>query len=167
MQTLPVDAPFAARAVRLVRAMDEILVLPEKRQHIIPAPTLVAELSPLVVVARLAAHIDHAVDRRAAAQHLAARIVDGSSAQAGLRLGLEAPVGARVVHAIEIADRDVDPQVIVLAAGFQQQHGNLRIGGQAVGEQAARRAAADDDVVVGAERRSLAHAAPAREQDST
>src|SRR6185295_868529 len=30
VQTLPVDAPFAADAMRLVRAMDEILVLPEK-----------------------------------------------------------------------------------------------------------------------------------------
>src|SRR5690606_6504523 len=69
-----------------------------------------------------------------------------------LGLGLEAPIGARVAHAIEIADGHVDPEIVVLAARLEQQDGDVRIGGEAVGQQAARRAAADDDVVEGAER---------------
>src|SRR5687768_13208751 len=165
VQALAVNAPFAARAVRLVRAVHIILVLAEERQHVVPAPALVAELAPLVIVARLAAHVDHAVDRGAAAQHLAARIIDRAPAEPRFGFGLEAPVGARVAHAIEIADRDVDPEVVILAAGFEQQHGDIGIGGQAVGQQAAGRAAADDDVVVGAE--CFGYAVPVRMCDST
>jgi hypothetical protein len=152
MQALALDAQFAAGAMGLVGTVDEVLMLPEQRQHIVPAPALVAELAPLVIVARLAAHVDHAVDRGAAAQNLAARIVDGAPAEALLSLGLEAPVSARIPHAIEIADRDVDPEEVILAAGFQQQHRDLRIGGEPIRQQAAGCPTADDDVVVGAER---------------
>jgi hypothetical protein len=64
----------------------------------------------MIVVARLAAHVDHAVDGRAAAQHLAARIVDGAPVRARLGSVLKHQSGARIVHAVEIADRDVDPE---------------------------------------------------------
>ena len=94
----------------------------EVGQHVVPGPAGIAQLAPLVVVARLAAHVDHAVDRGAAAQHLAARIVERAAVEAGLGLGLEAPVGARVADHVEVADRDVDPEVVVLAAGLEQQH---------------------------------------------
>ena len=115
------DPPLAAGAVELVGAPPVVLRALEVGQHVVPGPAGIAELAPVVVVGRLAAHVDHAVDRRAAAQHLAARIVQRTSVQAGLGLGLEAPVGARVAHGVEIADRDVDPEVVVAAAGLQQQ----------------------------------------------
>src|SRR3990167_10258667 len=52
-----------------------VLMATEGGQHLVPAPGIVArELGPLVVVARLAAHVDHAVDTAAAAQRLAARV---------------------------------------------------------------------------------------------
>ena len=163
------DAPFAAARVHLVEGTrlegvrlqrPLVLVLLEVGQHVVPGPAGIAHLAPQVVVARLAAHVDHAVDRGAAAQHLAARIVEAAAVEARLRRGLEAPVGARIAHQVEVADGDVDPVVVVLAAGFQQQHARLGIGGQAVGQQAPGRAGADDDVVVGFcrhGRRFLAH----------
>jgi hypothetical protein len=59
-------------------------------------------------------------------------------------LGLVAPVGARIGDGVEVADRDVDPEVIVLAAGLEKQNTFLRIARKAVREQAARAARAHD-----------------------
>ena len=101
----------------------------------------------MIVIARLPAHIDHAVDRGGAAQHAPARIVQRPAVQARHRLGLEAPIGARIAHAVEIADRHMDPEIIVAAAGFEQQHPVARIGAEAVGQHAAGRSRADDDIV--------------------
>src|SRR5207248_10694799 len=90
------DMPFAADAMRGALAHEMIFVAPEKRQHIVPAPAVEPELPPMIVVRRLAAHIDHGVDRRRAADHLAAWIVQAAAVQAGLRLGLETPIRTRV-----------------------------------------------------------------------
>jgi hypothetical protein len=56
--------------------------------------------------------------------------------QAGLGFGLEAPVGARVADAEQVTDRDVNPGIVVAAAGFEQQYAVLRVGGQPIGQQA-------------------------------
>ena len=102
----------------------------------------------MIVVGGLAAHIDHGVDGRRAADHLAARIIQAAAVEARLRLGLEHPVRARIADREQVADRNVKPDPIVAAAGFQDQHALGRIGRQAVGEQAAGRARADDDIIV-------------------
>src|SRR5262249_35790666 len=106
------------------------------------------ELAPVVVIGGLAAHVDHGVDGRGAADHLAARIVEAAAVEPLLRLGLEHPVRARVADGEEVAHRDVEPDQIVLAAGFEQQHARSRIGGEPVRQHAAGRPRADDDVVV-------------------
>ncbi len=147
-QPLFFDAPFAAGAVHLVGTEVVVLVLLERRQHVLPAPPIVAgERGPLVVVARLAAHVDHAVDRRRTAQRLAARIAQRAAVEPGIRLGVVEPVGARVADAIQITDRNVNPVVVVLAAGLDQQRALLRLPREPVAHQGAGRAAADDDVV--------------------
>ncbi len=110
-------------------------------------PARVAELPPVIVVGRLAAHVDHAVDRGAAAEHLAARIVQRAAVEPGIGLGLQAPVGARIAHGVEVADGHVDPEIAVAAAGLEQQHPVARIGRQAVGQDAAGGAGADHDIV--------------------
>src|SRR6185369_6198335 len=46
---------------------------------------------------------------------------------------------------------NMDPMVVVLAAGLQQQHRDGRVGGEPVRQQAAGGAGADDDVIIGAE----------------
>ena len=45
----------------------------EDGQNIIPTPTAITQLRPVVIILRLAAHEHHAIDGRCAAQHLAAR----------------------------------------------------------------------------------------------
>ena len=78
----------------------------EDRQHLAIAPAAIAELRPGVVVLRLAAHEDHAVDRGRAAQQLAAR--NGNAALAGALVGLRRiqPVGGGVFDQPGEADRE-------------------------------------------------------------
>ena len=140
------------REGRVLRGVEPVVVFVrlEVGQAGVPAPVGVArQLCPLVVVARLAAHVDHAVDAGAAAQRLAARIAQAPPVEAGVGLGLVEPVGARVADAIEVAHRNVDPVVVVLAARFHQQHALGGIGREAVGHEAAGGATADHDVVEG------------------
>ena len=142
------DVPFAADRVRLAFAEEMIFVALEIRQHVVPAPAAQAELAPVIVVGGLAAHIDHGVDRRRAADHLAARIIEAAAVEALFGLGLKTPVGARIADGEQIADRNVKPDPVVAAAGFENEHALAGVGGQPIGQNAAGRAGADDDVVV-------------------
>ena len=67
-----------------------------------------------------------------------------------VRLGLAdiAPGERRIPERAHHSERHADHQAIVAAARLHQQHANLRILAQSIGEHAARRAGADDDVVV-------------------
>jgi hypothetical protein len=82
-QALALDAPFAAAAVDGA-APPWWSSLALNMGSTVPAPgRIAAEVGPAVVIAGLAAHVDHAVDRRTAAQHLAARIDQRAPGQAG------------------------------------------------------------------------------------
>ncbi len=152
-------APFAAGAVERVRRRGMVLVPHEVGQHVVPRPARQAELPPAVVIGRLPAHVDHGVDGRRTADHLAARIGDRAAAQPGLRLGPEHPVGARIADGEQVPDRDVKPDPVVAPARFQQQDPVAGVRRKPVGEDAAGRTGADDDVVVLAcvELRGLGH----------
>src|SRR3546814_3881285 len=79
-----------------------ILTFLEDGQHGIPTPfRIAAELCPLVIVARLATHVDHAVDRRRAAENPPARIQDRAPAEPGFDLRLIAPIGAWIADRSE------------------------------------------------------------------
>ena len=91
------DVQRAAGAVEVVAAALVVLGLLEVRQHVVVAPALVAELAPVVVVPGVAAHIEHGVDRRRAAQRLAARPVHAPVVAMFLRHGLVAPVVRRLL----------------------------------------------------------------------
>ncbi|MHC2685693.1 hypothetical protein ACVJDU_007257 [Bradyrhizobium diazoefficiens] len=82
----------------------------------------------MVVIGGLSAHRDHGVDRRAAADHLAAGIGQRAAVQARLGLGLEHPVRARIADREEVADRNVEPDPVVVAAGFENEDAIFRIG---------------------------------------
>ncbi|MCY1372652.1 hypothetical protein D9M69_598740 [compost metagenome] len=124
-----------------------IFTLLEQWQYVSPAPARIAVGGPAVVIAGLAAHVDHAVDRGAAPQHLAARVAQGATLQARLRFGLEAPVGARVADAEQVTHGDVNPRIVVAAAGLEQQHAMLRIGRQSIVQQTPSRPGPDHDVI--------------------
>ena len=69
------NAQRPAGAVEGVGSTLLVLGLLEIGQDRLPAPTLAIALAPFVIVRRRAAHVDHAVQRAGAAQHLAARLI--------------------------------------------------------------------------------------------
>ena len=117
-------AEFLADLGQLIGIQPPVVFMLAKRgQHLVPAPGIVSrQLGPLLIVAGLTAHVDHAVDAGAAAQGLAARIAQAAAVEAGVGLGLIEPVGARIAYAVEVADGNVNPVVVVLATGLDEQH---------------------------------------------
>ena len=120
----------------MIAFQEMIDVLAEIGPYVLPRPSGQAKLTPMIVVGRLAKHVDHSVNRRGAAHHLAARIVQAAPVQSRLRFGLEQPVGARIADRKQIADRNVKPDPVVVAAGLQQQHAIGGVGATAVGQHA-------------------------------
>src|SRR5579863_9009691 len=93
----------------------------EIRQNTVPVPPRAAALAPQIVIGRVAAHIDHAVDRAGAAKHLAARLIHRAAFELGLRLAFEHPVDPRIGEEPAVADRHMDPPITVLAAGLEEE----------------------------------------------
>src|SRR5258705_382578 len=59
---LPLDPQFTADRMDGAGAEEMILVLLEIGQHVVPAPAGQSKLAPMIIVGRLAPHVDHAVD---------------------------------------------------------------------------------------------------------
>ena len=55
---------LAVAAVMLAVAQEMTVKLAEDGLHIVPAPAGQAQLPPMIIIARLAAHGDHGIDRR-------------------------------------------------------------------------------------------------------
>ena len=141
------DRQFAAGAVRVAGAAEIIFAPFEIREHIVPAPPDIALLAPAVEVERMAAHIDHAVDRRRSAKGLAARHFDHASAEMRLRLAAQAPIATRIAEDERDAERHFQPKVIIRSAGFEQQNAPSRVGREPVGNDASRGPGTDNDVI--------------------
>ena len=145
----------AVAAAPLVGARQARLHLLEVRQAVGVVPRLHPGVArPALVVHRVAALEDHAVDAARAAEHLAAGVVDAPVVHVRLGLGLVLPVVEAAADRVGQRRRHVDEEVelVVVAAGLEHQDARRRIGAQAVRERRARRAAADDDVVIGRSR---------------
>ncbi len=150
----PLDPDLAVGAVPVVGSAEVVLQLLVDFQRLArtvcatPEPSLVTGgLRPQFVITGLPAHVDHGVDRRAAADHAAARVEDAAPGQTWIGLRREAPVGAGVADGVQIAHRHLDPEQVVFAAGLDQEHTMIRVGAEPIGEQAARAARPHDDVV--------------------
>ena len=125
-----------------------VLGLDEVRQDVLERPAGVAELAPVVEVPGLAADVEQSVDRARPAEHLAPRPVEAATVERRLGLGPVAPVGGRIVHGLEVADRDVDPGVRVPAARFEEENSRGWVLAEARRQHAAGGARADDDVIM-------------------
>src|ERR1700751_3876673 len=136
-------------AVKIIGAALLVLCLLEKRQNRIPIPAFAATLAPAIVVARCAAHIDHAVDRTGAAENLATRLIKGTVVELLFRLTLEHPVHARVGEGLGVAERNVNPWIAVAPAGFEQQHAPAAAFAESPSDGASCRAGAGYDKVIG------------------
>ena len=136
------DMERAALAVILAAEFGIVLRALEVGQHVGIGPAGIAERGPLIVVASVAADIDHGIDRGRAAEPLAARLIADPAVEARLRHGVERPVvDLAGDHQHQRARRGHHP-VVVLAAGFQQRHRRLGILGQPARHRAAAGAAA-------------------------
>src|SRR6185295_8079150 len=141
------DPQFAACAMQIIGTMGIVFGALEIRQDFIPGPPAVAKRCPVVVIALLTAHVDHGVDRGAAAESETTRVIETAAVQALVGLRPVAPVGARIIDGVEIAYGHVDPEIVIFATGFQQQHADVRICAQPVRKQAAGGSGADNDVI--------------------
>src|SRR6266851_5426907 len=101
----------------------------------------------MVEILGLAADIDHAVDRRRAAEHFAARPEHTAVGGAGVGLGLVAPVDTGVSEGLAEPQWDMDPAVGVLAAGFEKHHPDRRIFAEPRRHRATGRAGPDHDEI--------------------
>src|SRR5262249_54809195 len=118
-------------------------------QHILEAPTGIAELAPMIEVGRLAADIEQAIDRARPAQHLPPRLDDLAVVELWLRpRGIE-PIDLTIGERLAVAERDVNPDMAVMAARLQQQNAMAARGGQTIGENAAGASGTDNDIVEG------------------
>ncbi len=167
-RVVPVDVGdgegAVAAAVGVVAVADAPLQALEVGQHVGIAPAAVAELSPGIEVARLAAIIDVTVDGAGAAQRLAARGVDAPAGGIGAGLLRIAPVDAGIVEGLDEAGGEVDVGMPVARARFEHAQRRGRILAEAVGKYAARRARPDDHVVEGVHARLPQLACGARSQ---
>ena len=101
----------------------------------------------MVEVARMAAHIDHAVDRGRAADHLAARRRQHAAAEMRLRLAGKAPVVEAHVERDRQRRRHLDQRPDIGAAKLDDDDRMLAVFRQPVGHGRAGRAGADDDEI--------------------
>ena len=94
---------------------------------------------PALVVERVAALEDHAVDAAGAAEDFAAPVRDAAIVHEWLGLGVVAPVVEGAADWVGKRRRHVDEDVPerVAAAGFEHQHAVPRVGAQARGQHAA------------------------------
>src|SRR5262252_4116324 len=147
----PADPMQRILAARLVLAAAKI------REHILEAPAGIAELAPMIEVRRLAADVEQAIDRARPAQHFPPRLDDLPVVELDLRLrGIE-PIDLTVGEQLAVAERDVDPEMAVMAARLQQENAMATRGGQTIGENAASASSADHDVVEGIRMRLHRH----------
>ena len=137
-----VDGERPALAVIFAAEIGIVFRALEVGQHVGERPAGIAERGPLIVVGAVAADIDHRVDRRRAAEPLAARLIADAAVEALLRHGVEGPVVDVAGDHQHECERRRDHPIVVLAAGVQHRHRNVRILRQPPRHRAAARAAA-------------------------
>ncbi|MNS75696.1 hypothetical protein D3C72_1092230 [compost metagenome] len=145
------DAQRAVTAVVVIGADVAGFGLAEIRQAVQVGPVFQARhAGPVVVVHRVAADVAHAVDQRRTAQALATTAIHPAVVHEGLGIGLVRPVVALALQREGQCGGHLGTEVepVVRATGFQQQHADIGIFGEAGGQHVAGRTGADDDVVV-------------------
>ena len=140
-----------APAAPLVRSGQAGLHALEIRQAVRVVPGLHARVGgPALVVERVAALEDHAVDAARTAEHLAARMRDAPPLHVRLRFACVAPVVPGVTDRHRERARHVYQRVPdeIRATGLEDEDRRCRIGAQPIRERGSCRAAPDDDEIV-------------------
>ena len=131
------DGQFAVAPVVTVFAACKCFQSAEMRQDVLIGPALGAEGLPIIKIFVLAPDIDQTIDGARPADNPAARPGDAAMAISLGRFGFEHPRKARIIYRLEIADGQLQPEIAVMAARFQQQHPAVGIGRQPIGDNAA------------------------------
>ena len=119
----------------------------EHRQNIGVPPSLATKVAhPVVVVAGLTAHIDHAIDGRSPAKHSALRHDKSAVFEGRVRLG---GLGFNILalDRLEEGRWDVNPRITVLPPTLDQSDGGLGILREPGRQNTARSTAANDDKI--------------------
>src|SRR5215475_6977469 len=141
------DGERPAYPVQHVLAALLVLGATEIGQNILKAPAGIAELPPMIKVRGLAADVEQSIDRARPSQHFPSRLNDPPIVEFYLRLRRVEPVDLAIGEQLAVTERDVDPDIAVVSARFQQQDAMTAGGGQTIRQHAAGSAGADDDVV--------------------
>jgi hypothetical protein len=142
------DAERALAAMVVVGALQPRFGAPEVRQAMRVRPRFeAARRGPAVIILRVAADVDHPVDRRRAADDAAARTRHAAPVHVRLGLRLVRPVVCVALQRIGERRGHVDQHAGIRRAGFEQQDADVRLLRQPVREDASRRPRADDDVI--------------------
>lgn len=142
-----VDLEIVASVIIYIRT--ERLRLLEVREQVIPAPAVVPEINPGVVVGGRGTGPDHAVDDTSTTDSLAEGKRTVGVVEEGLGDGPPVPV----VHG-DILETDAArslhlPSPVVQATGFEDEDSATLLLSEAVGENQARDSASNNHVVVG------------------
>ena len=141
------DVERTVRAVEGTAEAGVALGLDEVGQDVVEPPAgRAVGVSPLVVVAVVAADVDHRVHRGAPTEGLHARPVGATPVEVLLRRRLVVPVPLGLEQHRE-RQRDVDVVVVVGRSCLEEQHPDVGVLGQPGGDDASGAARSDDDVV--------------------
>jgi hypothetical protein len=143
----PAHRQLAGLPMELVAPLDMTLGPAEERQDVGIGPAGRSHLRPAVIVMAIAAHIDHAVDRRGAAERFATRPIDAPVIELRLGLGVVMPIVDPRMHELAHQHGQRDQRMAVRSARLDEKNLEIRIGRQPVGDHAPRRSGANDDVV--------------------
>ena len=141
------DMQGAVAAAVVVAAAGAGLRALEVGQHVRIGPARQSVAGPAVVIERVAADVDHGIERRRPSEHASARPIHAPAVHVGLRLGLVGPVIFGVAEIVGERGRHLDLPGAVLGPGLQQEHARASLR-KSVRQHAAGRPRADDHIVV-------------------
>ena len=110
-------------------------------------PALEAKVFPAVIIFRVAAHPDHAIDRRTSAKATATGLSQAAIVQMRFRLARVAPVIYFAFNRKRQSRRHTNGQRIGNGSCLQQAHGHIFLRRKAVGQNTTRRACTDDHII--------------------
>src|SRR5215470_9903563 len=128
-------------AAILVAAAGACLRTLEIGQHMRIGPARQSVAGPAIVIERVAADVDHGVERGGAAEHATARPIEATAVHVRLRLGLVRPIVSGVAEIVGERRRHLDLPGTVLGAGLEQKYARAGLR-EPIGEYAAGRARA-------------------------
>ncbi len=111
-------------------------------------PALEAEVFPSVIVLRVAAHPDHAIDRRTSAKTTATGLTQAAVVQMRFRLACVAPIVNLAFNGKGQSCWHADGQRIGHRASLEQAHSHIFLRRETVRQNTTRRASADNHIVI-------------------